>query len=233
MNNDIRGIGDDFEVVKDGAAMIKVVGISGARGAGKDTLADELVARHGYAKMSFADPLRELAARTYGLPVAIFTDRAAKDSPLIPELAGRCAGLGLKPGATPRDVLLALGDVVRGVLGRHAFVSAAASRIASMAADAGGDLAIVLPDARTPAELDLAALVNALLLQQGTDALCVEYVVRIEGRGVKGTHDTDTGLDGIDFDMVLDNSGKLADVAGMANDVAGMVDDDVEAERSC
>lgn len=37
------------------------IGLLGANGAGKTTIADYLVAEHGYRKLSFAEPLRELA----------------------------------------------------------------------------------------------------------------------------------------------------------------------------
>lgn len=37
------------------------IGLLGANGAGKSTIADYLVAEHGYRKLSFAEPLRELA----------------------------------------------------------------------------------------------------------------------------------------------------------------------------
>lgn len=38
------------------------IGLLGANGAGKTTIADYLVAEHGYRKLSFAEPLRELAS---------------------------------------------------------------------------------------------------------------------------------------------------------------------------
>lgn len=39
-----------------------LLGLSGYAGAGKDSFADVLVARHSFTKMAFADPLREVAA---------------------------------------------------------------------------------------------------------------------------------------------------------------------------
>lgn len=42
------------------------IGLLGANGAGKTTIADYLVAEHGYRKLSFAEPLRELARLNEG-----------------------------------------------------------------------------------------------------------------------------------------------------------------------
>lgn len=42
------------------------IGLLGANGAGKSTIADYLVAEHGYRKLSFAGPLRELASLNMG-----------------------------------------------------------------------------------------------------------------------------------------------------------------------
>jgi hypothetical protein len=58
------------------------IGLLGANGAGKTTIADYLVAEHGYRKLSFAEPLREFAMLnpTFKAIVDRFGYRAAKDA---------------------------------------------------------------------------------------------------------------------------------------------------------
>jgi hypothetical protein len=57
-----------------------ILGIAGPAGAGKDTVADFLVRNHGFTKMSFAGPLKEMLA-VAGFPEP--ADRALKEA-LVP-----------------------------------------------------------------------------------------------------------------------------------------------------
>lgn len=61
---------------------MKLIGISGKAGSGKDTIADYLFERHGFLKISFADPLKAAASKIFGVNLAIFYDRDKKESPL-------------------------------------------------------------------------------------------------------------------------------------------------------
>ena len=56
-----------------------IICLSGKAGAGKDTAADVLVKRYAFRKMSFADPLRDLCSRVFGLHMSNFLDRNLKD----------------------------------------------------------------------------------------------------------------------------------------------------------
>ena len=44
-----------------------IIGITGRKRHGKDTLSDYLVARHGYRKLSFAEPLKAICKTLFGL----------------------------------------------------------------------------------------------------------------------------------------------------------------------
>lgn len=73
-----------------------IVGLAGAAGSGKTTLAKALEVR-GFAIIGFADPIYEAVAAIVGLPVAALQQRAVKETPL--EWLGR----------SPRHLLQTLG----------------------------------------------------------------------------------------------------------------------------
>jgi hypothetical protein len=60
-----------------------LVGLSGARGAGKSTVAGILARDHGFVEHSFADPLKRLAALLFGFDSeALYGPSAARDAPV-------------------------------------------------------------------------------------------------------------------------------------------------------
>lgn len=77
-----------------------IVGIAGAQGAGKDTIAAVLVQLFGYHRIAFGDPLREAASAIFGLTQEEMLDRDLKEKPL---------GRGPWKHLTPRRILQLLG----------------------------------------------------------------------------------------------------------------------------
>ena len=75
-----------------------LIGLCGAAGAGKGSVAARLVAEYGFLEMAFADPLYEAASVITGLPVESMKDRATKEKPLA-----TCGG------KSPRQILQMLG----------------------------------------------------------------------------------------------------------------------------
>lgn len=66
--------------------MKRIVAINGLPFSGKDTIANHLVYKYGYAQFAFATELKAELADTYGVPVSVFSHRETKDTPL-PQLA--------------------------------------------------------------------------------------------------------------------------------------------------
>lgn len=58
-----------------------LVGLVGRAGAGKDTVAEVLVARHGFRRMAFADKLKEILSDAFDVPIEHFSDRGMKNVP--------------------------------------------------------------------------------------------------------------------------------------------------------
>ncbi|RLF65328.1 MAG: hypothetical protein DRN30_04150 [Thermoplasmata archaeon] len=60
-----------------------VIGISGWKSSGKDTMADYLVNDYGYTRVAFADVLKEMVATQYNIPLNSCHETALKEEPLI------------------------------------------------------------------------------------------------------------------------------------------------------
>lgn len=59
-----------------------IIGLCGAAGAGKDTVADRLVEEHGFRKIAFAEPLYAAVSAITGLSVEQLKDRSRKENTL-------------------------------------------------------------------------------------------------------------------------------------------------------
>jgi adenylate kinase family enzyme len=69
----------NFKRSKKLSSMI-LIGLTGVKGAGKDTLADFLVDQYGFHKMAFADPLREACKVIFLLSDEQLHDRVLKET---------------------------------------------------------------------------------------------------------------------------------------------------------
>lgn len=74
-----------------------IIGISGKRGSGKDTLGKVLINKYGFVKVSFAKRLKELAKEMYDLTNEQ-VDGMLKET------------IDPRYGITPRDILIGLGN---------------------------------------------------------------------------------------------------------------------------
>ena len=63
---------------------MNIVALSGWKGSGKDMVANYLVEKWGFQRVSFADPLKDEVARKWKLPRSWMDDLAFKEKPLLP-----------------------------------------------------------------------------------------------------------------------------------------------------
>lgn len=67
-----------------------IIGLTGPKGAGKDTVADFLVEQHGYVRMAFADALRLEVCKAFDIAEFILTQRETKEHPMSQLALNRC-----------------------------------------------------------------------------------------------------------------------------------------------
>jgi hypothetical protein len=153
-----------------------IIGMIGSKGAGKDTAALALI-KDGFKRVSFADPLKELARMAFGLNSELFINPEFKDVPLIKdnttpitekniELLIECLNnlVGVNPKlvnditaacvdkgsfSTPRELLQWLGtDLCREVVDKNIWLNIAKKEIAKHSN-------VVVTDVRFKNEADL------------------------------------------------------------------------------
>jgi hypothetical protein len=60
---------------------MKIIGLNGAAGAGKDALAKQIIYRHGWAKYAFATPIRAALNGAFQIPYEDMEDPVLKNKP--------------------------------------------------------------------------------------------------------------------------------------------------------
>lgn len=167
---------------------MKLIGIAGLAGSGKDTVADYLWERHGFTKIAFADPLRRAASAIFGLDAGVFLDRNRKDAVLD------------YWGMSPRQMLQFLGnEAVKPVFGADLWLKRWCLAY-HMVRDSDH---VVVPDVRFGLEAE------ALRKFGGT-------IVKIERAGAGALsgagHVSEAGLAPQFIDAVIQNDGSLEDL---------------------
>lgn len=166
-----------------------LIGLTGYAGSGKSTVADILVRDHGFTRMRFAGPLKDML-RALGL-----TEREIDgDLKLVP-----CALLG---GKTPRHAMVTLGtEWGRQLIDWNMWVRALMQRIDNMNSYGDGQR-IVVDDARFVNEI-------VALKQRGA------VIWRVDRPGVEAltNHPSEQEWRGEPYGWMINNSGNLNDLA--------------------
>lgn len=163
-----------------------ILGVGGYAGVGKDTLADLLVTRFKFTKISFADPMREMAVAMD--PVVGFGE---DDTPIryteAIEMCGYTQAKVIFPEV--RQFLQRLGtEGGRRVLGEDIWVNAALARVKD------GER-IVIPDMRFVNEADAIKSAGG-------------RTIRVSRKGVEAPneHPSEHDLDGWNYDLHMSNN---------------------------
>lgn len=128
----------------------EIIAICGPAGAGKSTIADHLVSAHGYTRIKFAGPLKDML-RALGLDEDE-VEGHLKEKP--------CA---LLCGKTPRHAMITLGtEWGRNMIDKDLWANAWRERVAAVLASGGR---VVVDDLRFPNERDLCGEVGAVVLR--------------------------------------------------------------------
>jgi hypothetical protein len=168
-----------------------IIGLSGRAGAGKDTVAGELIKLYEFERLAFADHLKKVAADLMGWPLDLFYDRDRKEV----EVEGW-------PGLTPRIVAQKLGTEVGRNIAPDVWVRRTLDKAKMFPR-------VVITDVRFPNEAEAIKAYGGWMVR-----------VEREGLPDVAPHPSETALDVHDFDYVLYNNGGLDMLTHLVNVMA-------------
>ena len=192
----------------DGAG--RLIGLCGSAGAGKDTVADHLVAAHGFTRVAFAAALKDVVAALFGWPREALEGRTPEHRAWREEVDGWWAErLGI-PGFSPRYALRFVGtEVLRQHLHPRLWVWAVERRVRQ--ALAAGHR-VVLTDCRFPEELEMVTALGGCLwaVQRGPAGQALPSASALRERGEHSSEWAWLQGGTEAFQAVLHNSGTVA-----------------------
>lgn len=154
-----------------------IVALTGPAEVGKDTVGDYLAEHYGFAKLAFADTIRDEVGRAFDVSVKLLEQRETKDHPMSALALGRCMDpafvnrvLSLHAGAvdlrkprSPRQITQWWGTEYRCADDPYYVVDALTSRFVK--AHSEGQNRFVVTDVRKGIEADLLRELGASLWQ--------------------------------------------------------------------
>lgn len=167
-----------------------LIGLTGRAGSGKDTVADILVARHGFKKIALADPMKRFCQEIFGFTVEQLWGPSEKRNEPDPRW----------DGLTPRKALQTLGTEWGRTMHPDAWIRRLIAEWSLL-----GD-SVVVPDVRFQNELEAIRAAGGHVIRVTGHAVGV-----LEG-GVPG-HVSEAGVEG--DDTLIDNSGAIDALPGL------------------
>ncbi len=166
-----------------------IIGLHGRARCGKDTIADHLVACHGFRKVSFAAPIREMACKIFG--VDLYQLEIIKET------------VDLHIGRSPREIMQTLGTEWGRNIHPHLWLIVAQRAISSTTNEG---YPVVVSDVRFENEAQLIRDMGGR----------VWHVQRPEANAVRG-HASEAGITVVNADIIIENCGSLQDLYSEAN----------------
>lgn len=190
--------------INDGGGAHVLIGLSGKKRAGKDTVAAYLVEKYGFARVAFADPLRR-AALALDPIITAATITGSLRTFRLSDLVGSQGWEAAKEHPEVRRILQRMGVGVRD-LDPYFWLHIAAEKIGDMMAARRN---VVVTDVRFPNEADY-------IKRHG-------FLVRITRPGLDhaDTHESETALDDYPHDAYLINDGSVQDLRGLVDCLLG------------
>jgi hypothetical protein len=181
---------------------VRIVALAGRRRAGKDTVAAQLAAEHGFAVLKFAAPLKAALRELFG-----FSDAQLEEGELKEKVDERW-------GRSPREVMQwfgtavlqdALPDLLPGI-GRRFLVTRLLAEMDQLVES--GVPGVVIADVRFPHEVEAVRAFGGRVLR----------VTRTSGQGGQceagvDAHVSEAGVDALVCDREIVNDGSLEELA--------------------
>ena len=190
-----------------------VIGLTGKAGSGKDTVADRLVARHGFEKLSFARPLKDMLLKVDPI---IGMDPMFPATPIhLSTALEKCGGEAGVKKLFPlyRTYLQKLGTEGVRSIDPEFWIKAALKEIDKR--DRGARL--VFTDCRFPNEADM------IHYKLGRDIVHEVWQVNRRNRdvGEVAPHSSEQYVGQLNEDIVVDNNATLDDLDWIVDELAG------------
>jgi hypothetical protein len=173
-----------------------IVGLSGYAQSGKDTFASFLVEDHGFERMAFADPLRDMlyALNPLTWVYALPEQKAGTYNDSVQAIVDQHGWEWAKANTGVRELLQRLGtEAGRRVLGENIWVDTALSKV-----PLGTDRNIVFTDCRFVNEAEAIRDRGGVIIR-----------IRRPDTSAVNRHPSETALDGYRCDWTVENAGTL------------------------
>jgi hypothetical protein len=188
--------------------MQKIITVGGLIGSGKDTIADYLIEKHQFTKLSFASSLKDAVAVIFGWD-RILLDGISEESRHWREQVDPWWATRLNiPNLTPRWVLQHWGtEVCRQGFHEDIWVASLENKIRQC------KTSVVITDARFANELTAMKKLDATLIrvERGPNPdwyyQAARYNIGLEKSPPKGIHASEYSSVGLDYDYYVYNNG--------------------------